>query len=82
MLICCTKIIPRPATRQAANLESEKVMCLTKPQRVALKRVFSRDNQGLSYLAFRRGVVPGHGCIMVRWSGMWLGIELDGYTHS
>ena len=57
-------------------------MCLTKPQRVALKRVFSRDNQGLSYLAFRRGVVPGHGCIMVRWSGMWLGIELDGYTHS
>jgi hypothetical protein len=57
-------------------------MCLTKPQRVALKRVFFRDNQGLTYLAFRRGVVPGHGCIMVKWSGMWLGIETDGYTHS
>jgi hypothetical protein len=27
-------------------------------------------------------VVPAHDCIMVRWSGMWLGIELDGYTHS
>ena len=57
-------------------------MCLTKPQRAALKRVFSRDNQGLTYLAFRRGVVPGFGCIMVKWSGMWLGIESDGYTHS
>jgi hypothetical protein len=57
-------------------------MCLTKPQRAALKRVFSRDNQGLTYLAFRRGVVPGHGCIMIKWCNMWLGIEPDGYTHS
>ena len=57
-------------------------MCLTKPQRAALKRVFSCDNQGLTYLAFRRGVVPGHGCIMVKWCNMWLGIESDGYTHS
>ena len=57
-------------------------MCLTKPQRAALKRVFSRDNQGLTYLAFRRGVVPGPGCIMIKWCNMWLGIEPDGYTHS
>jgi hypothetical protein len=27
-------------------------------------------------------VVPGHGCIMVKWCNMWLGIEPDGYTHS
>jgi hypothetical protein len=57
-------------------------MILTKLQRAALKRVFCRDNQGLSYRAFRRGVVPGHGYILIKWSGMWLGIEPDGYTHS
>ena len=62
--------------------ESEKIMILTKLQRAALKRVFCRDNQGLSYLAFRRGVVPGHDYILIKWSGMWLGIEPDGYTHS
>ena len=21
-------------------------------------------------------------CLMIQWCGMWLGIELDGYTHS
>jgi hypothetical protein len=24
----------------------------------------------------------GHDCLMIHWCGMWLGIELDGYTHS
>jgi len=57
-------------------------MCLTKLQRAALKRVYFRDNQGLTYLAFRRGVVPGPDCILVKWCNMWLGIETDGYTHS
>lgn len=35
-----------------------------------------------TYRAFRRTVRHGYGCIMVRWAGMWLGIEPDGYTHS
>lgn len=55
---------------------------LTKPQRIALKRVYDRDNQSITYKQFRKSVQPGWDCIMVHWCGMWLGIELDGYTHS
>jgi hypothetical protein len=34
---------------------------------------------------FRKTVHPGFdksGCVMVKWQGMWLGIEVDGYCHS
>ena len=57
-------------------------MTLTKEQRQAIKRVWQRDHQGLSYIQFRRSVVQTVDCIMVKWCGMWLGIESDGYTHS
>jgi hypothetical protein len=56
-------------------------MRLTRPQRLALKRVWQRL-EGISYLTLRRQVAPGPGCIMVPFAGMWLGIEPDGYTHS
>ena len=36
----------------------------------------------LSYRQFRKTVQMGCDCIMVKWCGMWLGIEKDGYTHS
>jgi hypothetical protein len=71
---------------------------LTRKQRVALFRVFQRDNPGRQspgwdeygkvstddYRAFRRTVRPffGGDCVMVPRWGMWLGIETDGYTHS
>ena len=56
---------------------------LTKAQQIALKRVYDRDwSNPASYLAFRRTVQPGWDCVMVLWCGMWLGIELNGYTHS
>jgi hypothetical protein len=65
----------------------------TRAQRVALQNVYQRlcrehyrntgDPKGPeSYLSFRRKVVPGPGCIMIPYAGMWLGIEPDGYTHS
>jgi len=57
-------------------------MILTKAQRKALHRKWVQENQNMTYLAFRRTVEPGWGCIMVKWCGMWLGIEPDGYTHS
>ena len=57
-------------------------MTLTKQQRASLKRKWTQDTQGMSYLAFRRAVIVFHDCIMVQWCGMWLGIETDGYTHS
>jgi len=59
-------------------------MKLTKPQQIALLRKWRQANQGVSFLAFRRSVqlYVGGDCVMVRWCDMWLGIELDGYTHS
>lgn len=59
-------------------------MVLTRAQREALKRVWDREasTNPPSYLAFRRQVQMGYGCIMLPWAGMWLGIEPDGYTHS
>jgi hypothetical protein len=62
---------------------------LTKQQRHALHKVHQRvlDAQApsakpLPYRQFRRTVAPGPDCVMVRFAGMWLGIERDGYTHS
>ena len=60
-------------------------MTLTRQQREALKRVYDRTIDHplvMTYRQFRRTVLPGPGCIMVRWDVMWLGIEPDGYTHS
>ena len=67
-------------------------MTLTRQQREALRRVYERRRHdevtsgrymaATTYRAFRRTVQPGPGCIMVRYAGMWLGIEPDGYTHS
>lgn len=55
---------------------------LTRPQRVALHRKWLQDSNELTYRAFRATVQQGYDCVMVYWSGMWLGIEADGYTHS
>ena len=58
---------------------------LTKPQRKALHTVWMRNSQGKTYRQFRSTIQPelcGYGAVMVPWSGMWLGIEPDGYTHS
>ena len=55
---------------------------VNKAQRQSLLRKWLQDNQNLSYLKFRRTVQPGWDCVMVKWCGMWLGIETDGYTHS
>jgi len=55
---------------------------LNKAQQTSLKRVWLKNDQRMSYLAFRRTVQVGHDYAMVRWSNMWLGIELDGHTHS
>ncbi len=54
----------------------------TRKQREALARKWQQDPQGLTYRQFRATVLGGWDCIMVRWCGMWLGIEPDGYTHS
>jgi len=63
---------------------------LNRAQRVALKRLFDRQQENRrpeqcrTYRQFRQTVRPfvGGGCVMVPWCGMWVGIEPDGYTHT
>lgn len=60
---------------------------LTRAQVEAIKKVYDRpiDNRpDQSYLQFRRTVqrCSYDSCCMINWSNMWLGIEVDGYTHS
>jgi len=59
-------------------------MKLNELQEKALLRKWEQDNQDMTYQQFRNTVQSciGDDCVMVRWSGMWLGIETDGYTHS
>lgn len=61
----------------------------TKAQRIALKKVYERTVEDIhpslrmGYREWRKHLVfPGPDCIMVKFCGMWLGIEKDGYTHS
>tara|TARA_R100001443_G_scaffold34845_3_gene48568 strand:- start:355 stop:537 length:183 start_codon:yes stop_codon:yes gene_type:complete len=60
------------------------MILLTKQQRASLHRKWQQNNQGMTYREFRKTVQPAIGmdCVLVEWSGMWLGIEQDGYTHS
>ena len=60
---------------------------LSKPQQQAVKKLYDRleDNDDReSFLAFRRRVMPGIGgdYVGVPWCGMYVGIELDGHTHT
>lgn len=60
-------------------------MQLSKPQQVSLLRKWRQNDQGLSFLEFRRKTQSTVGCndaIVIQWCGMWLCIETDGYTHS
>lgn len=57
----------------------------TKAQRRAIHSKWCQSDQGLSYRAFRKLAVPvfaGDDAVAIRWCGMWLCIEADGYTHS
>lgn len=63
----------------------------TRAQRVALKRVYDRgpiidpNGNALSFKQFLKGVYSTFGCdnaVTVKWCGMWLCIETDGYCHS
>ena len=57
---------------------------LTPAQRDALVRVFNRWPVAHTWADFIRSAVHDTliRCVMVPWSGMVLGIEEDGHTHS
>ena len=72
------------------------MITLTKPQRNAIMRSFSRSDHMpthptnksawlLRYKAFRKsvgGTFGMDGAVVVQRAGMWLCIEKDGYTHT
>jgi len=62
----------------------QRVLAITKNQQKALLRKWKQSNQGMTYLQFRRSVMPmfGDPAIVVKWCNMFLAIEPDGYTHS
>jgi hypothetical protein len=61
-----------------------RVTKITKNQQVALLRKWKQSNQEMTYLQFRRSAMPMFldPAIVVKWCGMYLAIEPDGYTHS
>ena len=59
-------------------------MKLTTAQEKALRRKWHMHDQGMAYSEFLDTVepLPFDDCVIVLWSGMWLGVETDGYCHS
>lgn len=60
-------------------------MDITHEQATSLFRKWKQQDQDMSWPEFAKTVQPTFGCdgaITVHWSGMWLAIETDGYTHS
>jgi len=60
---------------------------ITREQREAIYRKYQQSPDGTaSYREFRKRVIgpiyASDPCLMLSWCGMWLGIEVDGYTHS
>lgn len=58
---------------------------ITEAQKASILRKWEQDSQDLTYQEFVNTVqMTFHmdGAVAVKWSGMWLAIETDGYTHS
>ena len=58
---------------------------LNKKQQVSLLRKWKQENNGMSFLQFRKTVQSTFGmdgAVVVKWSSMWLAIESDGYVHT
>jgi hypothetical protein len=69
----------------AKGYANERDRQMNRQQLESLHRVFCRDPDGAqSFLQFRRRAMRAtfDTSYMIRWCGMWLGIEPDGYTHS
>ena len=61
-----------------------KLSDTTAAQAETLLRKWERASQDMSFAEFVGGAskLPCEDCIMVRWEGMWLGIEVDGHSHT
>lgn len=57
----------------------------TREQRQKLFQKWMLNDQNLSYRGFRNMLQPTFGCndaVVIKWCGMWLCIETDGYCHT
>ena len=59
-------------------------MILTQDQEKALHKKWKQSDQGMTYPKFLDTVkpLPFDNCVIVLWSEIWLGIEVDGYCHT
>jgi hypothetical protein len=60
-------------------------MYLTVDQVKSLYNKWEQNNQDLGFVEFLKKAEPTVGmdnAVVVPWSGMWLAVETDGYTHS
>ena len=60
-------------------------MRITRKQAESLFAKWTHEKGGISYLQYRRGITPLMGedfAFCVRWCGMWVCIEPDGYCHT
>jgi hypothetical protein len=58
---------------------------MTNNQLDAIARKWEQADEGQSFTEFASSVEPTFGCdgaIAVRWCGMWICIETDGYCHT
>lgn len=58
---------------------------ITHEQKTALFRKWKQNDQNMRWVDFARAAQLTFGCdgaIAVKWCGMWLCIERDGYCHS
>lgn len=71
--------VPTPADSELHNI----MPTVLRPADM-LSEAFMRDNLPITLEEFKDRAVRNTllGCVMIHWCGMWLGIELDGYTHS
>ena len=64
-------------------LKPDHVPSMNVSQMWALYRKYTQDSNGSpDFMHFMGRAVQGFDCLMINWCNMWLGIEIDGYTHS
>lgn len=57
---------------------------ITDAQKQSIYKKWRINDQGMTWPEFLRSarLMPYDGCVIVRWCGMWVGVEKDGYAHT
>lgn len=80
------RVEPTPRRVFQIHLSHDKFKQLgtTIAQENTLLQKWEQHSQGMSFPDFVDNVfkLSFDDCVMVKWQGMWLGIEKDGYSHT